>query len=122
MSNPNGQLSIRTTGSPDDLVQLLDWFGRDDALRGRVRLESPPIQDGQMGDLYQVLTVALSSGGIATALAGALKTWFTTRRSDLVVTISRPDGTELKVDAKHVNSHEVLSDLTALVEPRDAPQ
>ncbi|MGN2638602.1 effector-associated constant component EACC1 [Nocardia takedensis] len=122
MSNIVEQLSIRTTGSVDDLIDLLGWFRRDDSLRGRVQLETPPPQADQMGHPYQVLTAALSSGGIATALVSALKVWFTARRSDLTVTVSRPDGTTVTIDAKRVNSHDVLTDLTVLAEPGEQPR
>lgn len=119
MPNPNGQLSIRTDGRPDDLVQLLDWLRHDDALRGRVQPQSPQIRDGHMGDPYEVLTVAVSSGGIAAALARSLTVWLTNLRSDVTITVTRANGDNIALDAKRVKSTDVLQDIQKLIDTPD---
>ncbi|MFC9434453.1 hypothetical protein [Nocardia sp. NPDC057030] len=40
-----------------------------------------------MGDLYDVLVVALGAGGIASTLARSLTSWFTVRGSDIASTL-----------------------------------
>ncbi|MFB8282659.1 effector-associated constant component EACC1 [Nocardia colli] len=120
MSNLDGHLSIHTDGSPDDLVQLLDWFRHDDALRGRIRLPLLRIKGDQMGDLYQVLVVAAGSGGMAAALVRSLTTWLTHRRSDITITVTRADGAKVDLDAKRVKSIEILREVEKLLDDSDA--
>jgi hypothetical protein len=122
MSEPNGQLTIHTTGSPDELLQLLEWFRRDDALRGRVSLPPSRIRDGQMGDLYDVLIVAVGAGGLAPALTRSLTAWLTHRRSDITITLTRSDGTAVTLNGNRVKSPEVLHELRNLLDEPDTPQ
>ncbi|WP_019927384.1 effector-associated constant component EACC1 [Nocardia sp. BMG111209] len=39
-------MTIRADSGPDELPALLDWFGREDALRGRVRPVATPAGEG----------------------------------------------------------------------------
>ncbi|WP_433723274.1 effector-associated constant component EACC1 [Nocardia sp. CA-129566] len=118
MSNPQGQLSIRTSGSPDDLLQLLDWFRHDDALRGRVVPRAPQIHEGQLGEIYEVLQVALGSGGLATALAVSLRTWLINRRSNIKISLTRDsDGVTVEVDAQRADPDELIDKITKLINP-----
>ncbi|MEU2258254.1 hypothetical protein ABZ540_34370 [Nocardia xishanensis] len=120
MPEAKGQLTIRTHGSADDLFQLLEWFNDDDELRGRVSLPPNRIPPGQMGDLYDVLVVAVGAGGIAPALARSLTAWFTVRRSDIAVTVKIDDHTEITLDAKRIKTPEITQALQSmLARPRD---
>jgi len=120
MVEAKGQLTIQTNGSADDLFQLLEWFNDDDELRGRVRLPPSQVRSGQMGDLYDVLVVAVGTGGIASALATSLTTWFTVRRSDIAVTLKIDGHTEITVDAKRIKTPEITEALRHMLEqPRD---
>ncbi|MFX0581141.1 effector-associated constant component EACC1 [Nocardia nepalensis] len=122
MPEPQGHLTIRTDGSDDELFQLLEWFNDDDELRGRVSLPSNKIRPGQMGDLYDVLVVAVGAGGIAPALARSLTTWFTVRRSDITITLKRDDHTEITVDAKRIKTPEIAQALQGMLERPVSPQ
>jgi hypothetical protein len=119
MPKGNSELTIRTTSGPDDLLALLDWFGHDDALRGRVGLVPVRTGDEQMnGGVYEVLTVALGASGLAPALTKSLTTWLTHRRSDLKLTLTRSDGTTtVEIDAARVDSPQVLRELRDLLDP-----
>ncbi|MCP2321448.1 hypothetical protein APR12_006840 [Nocardia amikacinitolerans] len=120
MPEAKGQLTIRTHGNADDLLQLLEWFNDEDGLRGRVSLPPNRIRPGQMGDLYDVLVVAVGAGGIAPALARSLTAWFTVRRSDIAVTLKIDDHTEITLDAKRIKTPEVTQALQRMLErPRD---
>ncbi|GIJ11426.1 hypothetical protein ACFFMR_18115 [Micromonospora andamanensis] len=72
-------------GSPGDLHSLFTWLQRTDELRGRVR--TLPRQPGphEMGGALEIISVALSSGGAAAVLAGALNTWLQSRRARVSV-------------------------------------
>ena len=100
-------------------MELADWFGRDDDLRGVVSVPRPRISEGRMGDLYDVLMVAVGSGGVAAALARSLTTWLTHRRSDITITITRADGASYELDAKRVRSEDVVGDIQRLLDPPD---
>jgi hypothetical protein len=67
-------------GDTDDVAALYRWLRSDDDLRGRVRLDQPTPGPGEMGALAEIVTVAVSSGGLVTALAGALTGWLAQRR------------------------------------------
>ncbi|WP_228001725.1 effector-associated constant component EACC1 [Nocardia australiensis] len=118
ISNANSEWTIRADGSPDELLELLDWFGHDDALRGHVRPVPARIGAGQMGGgPYEVLAVALGAGGLVSALTQSLTTWLTHRRSDIKLTLTRGDGTAVMIDASRVKSPEVLRELRDLLDP-----
>jgi cysteine synthase len=44
-----------------------------------------------MGGAFEMLAVAVGSGGAATALARALTSWLQTRRPDVSVTVTKAD-------------------------------
>lgn len=121
MSEPDGQLMIRTSGGPDELFGLLDWFRHDDELRGRVSPLSPGVRDGRMGDLYDVLVVAVGAGGLAPALTRSLSAWLTHRRADITITVKRSNGAEITLDANRVKSAEVLAQVRDLLDEVDNP-
>ncbi|WP_040694361.1 effector-associated constant component EACC1 [Nocardia vinacea] len=119
MPNSNGQLWIRTSGNPENLVQLLDWFRHDDALRGRISPQAAQIRSDEMGGLTDVLVLAASSGGIGVALVRSLTVWLTHRRTDITVTVTRANGDKIELDAKRVDSTEVLQQVQRLIDPPD---
>lgn len=116
MQKSENQLMISANGSSDDLFQLLEWFNDNDTLRGRVNLPTSRINPGQMGDLANVLVVALGAGGIATALTQSLTTWFTVRRSNIAITLKSDSGTEITLDAQRVKMPEFTQALQSMVE------
>ncbi|GIJ32805.1 effector-associated constant component EACC1 [Micromonospora sediminimaris] len=72
-------------GRPGDVYSLFSWLQRTDELRGRV--QTLPRQPGphEMGGAVEIISVALSSGGAAAVLAGALNTWLQSRRARISV-------------------------------------
>ncbi|WP_431972541.1 effector-associated constant component EACC1 [Nocardia sp. bgisy134] len=116
MLEPQGQLTIRTDGGADELFRLYEWFNDDDELRGRVSLPSNQIRPGQMGELTEALVVAVGAGGIATALARSLTTWFTVRRSEVTITLKRDNNTEITIDAKRIKLPEVTQAVQQMIE------
>ncbi|MBF4995981.1 hypothetical protein IRT45_02295 [Nocardia sp. BSTN01] len=116
-------MTIQAEGGPDELFALSDWFGRDDALRGRVRQVQVPGPEGHMsGVLLTALAVAVGAGGVGPALAKSLTAWLTHRRSDVKLTLTRSDGTQLKIDAYRVDSPQVLRELRDLLGGTDTEQ
>jgi hypothetical protein len=104
-------LRITVADDPDALQSLLDWLRLEDELRGRLRLE-PSSDDigGEMGGLFDVLTIAMGSGGAGAVLARSLSTWLTHRHADVKVTVKGPGGRTVEVDA-----HLVQGDVPGLM-------
>jgi hypothetical protein len=94
-------LRITVAEAPNALRSLLDWLRHEDELRGLLRLESSGSGTGaEMGGLLDVLTIAMGSGGVGAVLARSLSTWLTQRHTDVKVTVKRPDGRSVEVDAR----------------------
>ncbi|UGT55003.1 effector-associated constant component EACC1 [Nocardia asteroides] len=121
MTDLNGQLTIRTSGDSNELFRLLEWFRNDDALRGRVSLPAPQIREGQMGDVYDVLVIAVGAGGLGPALALSLNTWLKTRRSQVKLTLKR-NGIELELDAETIKTPELVHEIHQLLTEPDPGQ
>jgi hypothetical protein len=98
------------TESGDDLYRALDAeFRLDDALRGRSRLVHAAPGPGEMNaGAIETIVVTLLSGGAGAALVRAWTVWVRHRTSDLLVTVTRPDGTSVTLDAKRVKEPEQL--------------
>ncbi|OSZ61228.1 hypothetical protein OQI_06345 [Streptomyces pharetrae CZA14] len=84
--------------------ELYDWLRQDPELRGLVRrdlADSAPA--GAMGGAWsELLTLLLAPGGPTAAAGAALVVWLQNRRSNVTVTINRPDGTQLVVASEKV--------------------
>ena len=59
-----------------------------------------------MGSITDVLTVALGSGGATSVLAQTIKTWLSTRRSDVRIKIETGSRT-LEIEARPGDENEV---------------
>jgi hypothetical protein len=125
MDNPPGNeplLRITVADDPDALQALLDWLRQEDELRGRLHLE--PASDGhddQMGGLFEVLTIAMGSGGAGAVLARSLSTWLTHRHTDVKVTVKGPDGRSVEVDA-HLLQEDVPGLMREIRQLVEAPE
>lgn len=54
-----------------------------------------------MGPSVEYLAVVLGPGGVATAFATVLIAWIRSRSSAVTITLSRRDGTAMRVDVKN---------------------
>jgi hypothetical protein len=64
---------------PDAARSLLDWFGYEDELRGRVQPVLKPIEPGDMGALWDALRVQLGRDGAVAALVRSIAGWLRNR-------------------------------------------
>jgi hypothetical protein len=94
---------------------LREWLVADPVLRGLVRVVAPAPQAGMLGGAVEALSVALGQGGAATALVSVLVAWIRRRVGDVSMSLTRPDGTSIKVDATHVRGLDAagVADLVA---------
>jgi hypothetical protein len=76
---PVGSIEIRAVGTGEDMRALRAWLGREDDLRGRVGLLEQPLKAGHMGGITEAVTVAVSSGGVATVTVRSVFAWLSQR-------------------------------------------
>jgi hypothetical protein len=111
-----GSIASITVSTPDareaTVRSLHDWLTGDGELA--VRLVESPARDGELGAWADSLAVVLAPGGAAAALAGTLVSWLRRRRSDLTITIRRPDGAETELSVTQLRGLEI-TDLPAIV-------
>jgi hypothetical protein len=85
-----------------DLADLFAWLGREDDLRGMVRLQSRPLAPGEMGTLPELIAVAIGGGGAVSVLASSLSTWLAHRKSDITLKVTGRDGRTVELQAQRV--------------------
>ncbi|MGW3959356.1 effector-associated constant component EACC1 [Amycolatopsis sp. NPDC005003] len=110
------QADIEVSG--DDRVAefgaLWEWLRRERALAGAVHGRPKPATDGELGGAYEVLSVALGSGGAVVALANSLTTWLRSRRSDISVVVKTKAGS-IRVSSRQVKSADEVAALLETV-------
>ncbi len=90
--------------SADALRSLRRWLFDVGGLSGPIDLRSAEPPPGGLGTATDALIVALGSGGAVTTLVGALVSWLRNRTTDVTIKLVRPDGSSVKIDARHVRS------------------
>jgi hypothetical protein len=96
----DGAGGVEATDEADDLYA---WLREDPELRALARREAPARpRDGEMGALYELITLLLEPEGTVAVFGAAVVTWLQTRRGNQTVTIRRPDGTRVVVSSQRV--------------------
>ncbi|MFE9580128.1 hypothetical protein ACFYO1_27340 [Nocardia sp. NPDC006044] len=112
------QLRVQSVDPDGDLVSLAGWLRDERELTAPVRLCASPIGDGRLGGAFELISIAVGSGGLCTVLASSLSTWLQ-HRPRTIVKIGRGD-LSIEVDSGHVKD---LSELIGkLAEIVDEPQ
>jgi hypothetical protein len=96
-------MTVTSEEPTEDLSLLRQWLESDPALAGSVAPDQIDIKPGEMGGLSEVLVVALGSGGLATALAGNLSSWMSSRKAEVTVTKTGADGSSASLTVKNVD-------------------
>jgi hypothetical protein len=109
------------------LRELYSWLGREDELRGRLRLDGRAPRPGEMGSAVDILLVSLAPGGVAAALVAGLFSWLRTRTGAVKATLTRADGSTVEVTATSVRTMQpaeltrAVRELAAELEPDRRP-
>ncbi|WP_250033629.1 effector-associated constant component EACC1 [Paractinoplanes maris] len=99
-------VTIASSDGSSQQEALGEWLRAEDALRGRVRIATPPPTSGSMGALSDGIVVAVGSGGLLTVLVSSLVSWVTRDRSKPSIdnapsiTITLPDGIVIRIDGQ----------------------
>jgi hypothetical protein len=103
------RIAVDSSNADRDARALWDWLSSEDELRGRVRQQSKPIAQGEMGSALDVLAVAAGSGGALTVLVKSLSTWLTHRGQDTKIRLTMTEKkVELEFDAGRARDPEAL--------------
>ncbi|WP_405060161.1 hypothetical protein OG474_00595 [Kribbella sp. NBC_01505] len=107
----SGIARITIDGAEEELRSLANWLRDEDDLRGQVRLDGPPIQEGQMGGALDAIVTVLTSTTVATLII-SIREWATAKRSATKVTLKlkAADGRELELTAGSAADAEVTLD------------
>jgi hypothetical protein len=103
------EAEIRVSGGDEvkEFAALWEWLRGDRALASALRVVQQPPGENELGGVFDVLVVALGSGGAGVALAQALPVWLRSRRSDVTITVTSPTG-KVALDAHQVRESAVL--------------
>ena len=98
------RLRLRVDGddSGEELDSLRRWMSREETLRGRVELDRRPGRPDEMGVLGDALIAAVGSGGLLSVLVQSVQAWLETRRSDVTLEVTLPDGRIVKATATNM--------------------
>lgn len=102
------ELMVRSANAEDDLVALAAWLREERELTGLVQQHRGQAGSTQLGGAWELITVAVGSGGLGSVLAGALTTWLQ-HRPKTTVKITRGD-TAIEVEAGRVKDLPALLD------------
>jgi hypothetical protein len=103
-----------------EFAALWGWLQGERALAGAVRPVHRRPAETELGGAYDLLGVALGSGGAGVALARSLATWLQTRRPGVAITVTSPSGS-VTVEAHQVKDGDVLPLLQEILRARDEP-
>lgn len=106
------ELEIRLEGgaSAEEFTSLLQWLRRERDLQGYVRAQRQPMRAEELGGAFELISVAVGSGGIATAFVTSLGSWLSSRRTEQSVSVT-VDGKSVQIirnGAKLVDEAELL--------------
>jgi hypothetical protein len=101
-----------------ELASLGDWLRGERALAGAVRAVPHQPTETELGGAFELLAVALGSGGAGATLAKSLVTWLQTRRPGVKITVASRSGS-VTLEARQVKDSDVMPLLYAVLETRD---
>jgi Effector Associated Constant Component 1 len=87
-----GTVAITLDGNDEEIRSLANWLRDEEDLRGRVRTENAPIQEGRMGGVLESVVVILTSATTATVFT-SVKDWLIARKSAGKVTLKLKSAT-----------------------------
>lgn len=103
------QVSLESSATLDEFLSLAQWLRTERALQGLVRTKRRPPREGELGGALELISVAIGSGGIATALVSSLQTWLSSRRTEQKIAVTLNDRSiEIVRNSTHAVSEEEL--------------
>ncbi|MFZ3555883.1 effector-associated constant component EACC1 [Streptomyces sp. BH055] len=85
------QITLAAQNRVDDLVSLAGWLRTERALQGQVHLQRQAPSQDKLGSTFELISVAVGSGGVMTALVTSLQTWINSRRTEQKIAVTVGD-------------------------------
>jgi hypothetical protein len=101
-----------------EFTSLREWLRGERALAGAVRAIPRQPAETELGGAFELLAVALSSGGAGATLAKSLITWLQTRRPGVKITVTSRSG-NITLEARQVKDSDVMPLLREVLGTRD---
>jgi hypothetical protein len=101
-----------------EFASLSEWLRGERTLAGGVRAIRGDPGETDLGGAFELLVVALGSGGAGATLAKSLVTWLQTRRPSVRITVTTASGS-VSLDAHQVKDGDVMPLLREVLGTRD---
>ncbi|MFE9454018.1 hypothetical protein [Streptomyces sp. NPDC006739] len=82
------EVRLGSADSVEEFTSLLQWLRGDRHLQGRVRARRMASQEQELGGAFELISVAIGSGGVASAFVTSLGSWLSSRRSEQSVSVT----------------------------------
>ncbi|MEU3658770.1 hypothetical protein AB0E77_03260 [Streptomyces sp. NPDC032940] len=82
------EIRLGEGASDEEFASLLQWLRRERDLQGRVSSRRRAPKPEELGASFELISVAVGSGGIATAFVTSLGSWLSSRRTEQSVTVT----------------------------------
>lgn len=116
-ASPELRVAVSGDDAETHLLALRDWLDQEDALRGQLDLVRHLPEPGHMGAGFDVLVVALGSGGAGAVLARSVSTWLIQRRADVKITMTARDGRRVEVNVvRAADPVRIIGEVAALLD------
>jgi Effector Associated Constant Component 1 len=113
------EIRVSATDSIPEYSDLFDWLRGQRALAGVVSAVYATPGESELGGAFELLAVALGSGGTAVALVNALAAWLPTRRPDVKITITSDAGGRVEIDARRIKDADAVPMLREVLGIKD---
>lgn len=101
-----------------EFISLREWLRGERALAGAVRAVPHQPAETELGGAFELLAVALGSGGAGATLAKSLITWLQTRRPGVKISVTTSKGS-VTLEARQVKDGDVMPLLREVLGTRD---
>jgi hypothetical protein len=101
-----------------EFISLREWLRGERVLAGTVRTVPHQPAETELGGAFELLTIALGSGGAGATLAKSLITWLQTRRPGVKITVTSQSGS-ITLEARQVKDSDVMPLLHEVLGTRD---
>lgn len=102
---------------PEGLQKVTRWLRLEPQLRGSLNLIPAIPAEDQLGSVVDMLSVAVGSGGVMTALASALSAYLNRQRptSKLRISVSGSSGSKVDIDTEGKVAEQLMAVMDRLV-------
>lgn len=115
------EIRISQGDSVAEFSSLWQWLRGERALAGAVRAVPHEPAETELGGAFELLAVALGSGGAGATFARSLITWLQTRRPGVKITVTSQSGS-VTLEASQVRDGDVMPLLHEVLGTRDEPR